>query len=222
MVDMASTMLPLSPDDLLSTTRAVRKRLDLSRPVERETISECLAVAQQAPSGSNAQRWHFVVVLDSSRKAAIAELYRRSWAAYVNEPVGAGNLRFGDQERQSTQERVVASASYLAEHFHEVPAQVIPCISGRLEGAPAHRVSSAYASIVPAAWSFQLAARARGLGTCFTTLHLRYEEEAAAVLGIPHAEVTQAGLIVVAHSKGTDFRPAQRDPLERMVHWDRW
>ena len=216
------TILSLTPDELLSTTRAVRKHLDLHRPVERALLEECLALAQQAPSGSNRQGWHFVVVTDPATKAGLAELYRQGMEVYRTLPIAAANLEFDDPGRTALQQRIAGSAEHLAAHLHEVPVHVVPCIEGRLEGGPTVMVASAYGSIVPAVWSFMLAARARGLGTCWTTLHLFHEEEAAKLLGIPFAEVTQVALVPVAHTTRTTFKPAPREPLERMVHWERW
>ena len=214
--------LPLSPDELLTTTRAVRRRLDFTRPVERAVIEECLTIAQQAPTGSNRQRWHFVVVTDPAKRAALAELYRRAWDVYLTMPTAAPNLRFDDPGRDAVQQRVASSAQYLADHLQDVPVHVIPCITGRTDGQPVRGQAGAWGSILPATWSFMLAARARGLGTAWTTLHLMFEEEAAKLLGIPYAEFMQAALIPVAYTKGTDFKPAPREPLDRVVHWDAW
>jgi nitroreductase len=214
--------LPLTPDELLTTTRSVRKRLDLTRPVERSLIEECLAIAQHAPTGSNWQNWHFVVVTDPAKRAALAELYRRAVEIYVTLPVAAPNLPFEDPARKAIQLRVTDSLMHLTEHLHEVPVMVIPCFGVRTDGAPIGLQAAWWGSIMPAAWSFMLAARARGLGTCLTTLHLFFEEEAAKVLGIPHAEIMQAALIPVAHTKGTTFRPAPRDPVGPKTHWDGW
>ena len=204
--------LDLSPDELLSTTRAVRKRLDLERPVEREVLEECLALAQQAPTASYSQNWHFVVVTDAAKRAALGELWRSVAYPYLERggPRAGQIARIGD------------AVVHLAEHIHEVPVHVIPCVQGRYEGKPNPLVASMYGSIVPAAWSFMLAARSRGLGTVWTTFHLMHEERAAEILGIPYAEVTQVALIPVAYTKGTDFKPGRRKPLETMVHWDRW
>ncbi len=217
-----SPVLPLSPDELLSTTRAVRKRLDLERPVSREVIEECIALALQAPSGSNAQGWHFVVVSDADKKVAIADLYRRAFADYLGQPYAIGNIRTGEAARDATQVRSGDSAQYLADEFHRVPAMVIGCISGRTEGRPSSSAAAMIGSITPAMWSFMLAARSRGIGTAWTTLHLTYEREAAEVLGIPYDSVQQVCLTPVAYTLGTDFRPAHREPIDRVVHWDTW
>jgi nitroreductase len=219
------TTLPLLPDELLTTTRAVRKRLDFTRPVERATIEECIAIAQQAPTGSNAQGWAFVVVTDPEKRRAVAELYRRSWDIYlasIISSLSASGVPPMDGARRRVQERVYDSATYLAAHMHEVPVLVIPCIQGRTDSASAMGQAGTWGSILPATWSFMLAARARGLGTAWTTLHLRYEEEAAAVLGIPFAKVMQAALIPVAYTRGTEFHAAPREPVSTVLHWEAW
>ncbi len=207
--------LLLSPDELLTTTRCVRRHLDLTRPVERGVVEECLAIAQQAPSASNQQRWHFVVVSEAAQRVALAELFRRGWERY----------RAGTQSSpppDAAVARMRASVEHLAAHLHDVPIHVIPCVSGRPEGKGLAAQAALWSSILPATWSFMLAARARGLGTCLTTFHLMFEEDAAEILGIPYASVTQAALIPVAYATRTDFHPAARQPLESIVHWDSW
>lgn len=209
--------LPLTPDELLSTTRAVRKRLDLERPVEREVLEECIRLAQQAPSGVNKQDWHFVVVTDPAKRAALGELYRRFGVQYLK-----GGAPAGDDPRAGEKARMRSSAEYLVDVIQDVPVHVVPCVERRVEGMPFMAQASTWGSILPAVWSFMLAARSRGLGTCWTTFHLAYEEEAAAILGIPYATVMQTALIPVAYTKGTDFQPGPRLPLEDAVHWDAW
>ncbi len=218
------SLLELTPDQLLATTRAVRKRLDFSRPVEPELIRECIELAIQAPTGGNSQRWHFVIVTDGEKRKAIADLYRKSWTAAYGTPSreSAQSARIQDSEQARTQERVRSSSEYLAEHFHEAPVYVIPCLKGRFEGQPSNVQAGAWGSILPAVWSFMLAARARGLGTAWTTLHLTYEQDAAAVLDIPYSEVTQTSLIPVAYTLGTDFKPGPRKPLDDILHWNEW
>lgn len=216
--------LNLTPDELLSTTRSVRRRLDFDRPVEMSLIKECLELAQQAPSGSNAQGWHFVIVTDPEKKARLADIYRKAWDIY-SRPF---RNRIAPPEKAvanlPTGERVATSAAYLAENLHRVPVMLIPCVDGRTDDANPStlRQASLYGSILPAVWSFMLAARARGLGTCWTTLHLMYEQEAAAVLGIPYERVTQTALIPVAYTKGQNFKPAERKPLETVLHLEGW
>ncbi len=213
-------LLELTPDEVLKTTRSVRKRLDFSRPVESEVLQECLEIAQQAPTGGNSQGWHFVVVTDAEKRQALGDIYRRGWAVYRGSRVGTP--RFDDSPRGRTLRRVVDSSEYLAEHIHEAPALVIPCVRGRLEGKTSVEQAGTWGSIIPAAWSFMLAARARGLGTTWTTVHLFFEQDAAEALGIPYAKFTQAALIPVAYTKGTDFSPASREALDTVVHWNQW
>lgn len=204
------TVLPLAPDELLTTTRSVRKRLDLARPVPMELVRECLEVALQAPSGGNRQGWHWVVVTDPDQRAGIADHYRRSYAAYRDaQEAGAG-----------ARARMRDSADHLAEHMHEVPVLVIACIEASAE-LPAENQAGLWGSLLPAAWSYQLAARARGLGTAWTTLHLRYEREVGELLGIP-AHVRQGVLLPTAYYTGTTFRPGTREPLDEVLHVDRW
>ena len=212
------TVLPLPPDELLTTTRSVRKRLDLTRPVPLDLVRECLEVALQAPTGSNAQGWHWVVVTDPERRAAIGDYYGRSFARYRGSPGYA--TRTADEARGAVQARVASSAEYLAERMGEVPVHVIACIEAA-EELPSGNQAGLWGSLLPAAWSYQLAARARGLGTAWTSLHLRYEREIAELLGIPpHAR--QGVLIPTAYYTGGTFRPAPREPLERVLHVDRW
>lgn len=220
---MAHPQLELSSDELLSTTRAVRKRLDLERPVPKSVIDECLELAFQAPSGSNAQGWHFVVVTDAEKRRKLGELYARAFEGYAAMPQSAANVHGDDPTMAATQERVMSSASYLAEVLDRVPVHVIPCVAGRVESVPlVIAQASIYGSILPAAWSFMLAARARGLGTCWTTLHLMHEQEAAELLGIPFDEITQCALIPMAYTRGTDFKPGPRKAMDDVVHFDRW
>jgi nitroreductase len=208
-------VLELTPDELLSTTRAVRKRLDLERPVEREVLEDCLRLAQQAPTGSYRQDWHFVVVTDPALRGGLAELWRQGCEKYlanVGDPTAVPGM-IG---------RVLGGVFHLRDHLHEVPVHVLPCIEGRTDGKGVFAQASRWGSIMPAAWSLMLAARSRGLGTCWTTFHLFREQEAAELLGIPFDEVMQAALIPVAYTIGTEFKPGVRAPLESFVHWDGW
>ena len=218
--------LNLTPDELLTTTRSVRKRLDFSRPVEREVIAECLEVAMQAPTGGNRQGWQWVVVTEPEKRKALADLYRRGWDEYLklpfNQPEAVTKAFANNPEKLQTQMRVASSSQYLADHMQDVPVLVVPCIRGRLEGLAVNEAAGMWGSILPAVWNFMLAARARGLGSAWTTIHLAYEREAAAALGIPFEKVTQAAMIPVAYTLGTDFKPGPREPLERVVHWDQW
>ncbi|MFJ2031145.1 nitroreductase family protein [Streptosporangium sp. NPDC087985] len=211
----------MTPDELLTTTRSVRKRLDLDRPVSRELIEECLTLALQAPSGSNRQTWQWLVVTDSAQRAAVGAVYKRACDAYLESAGAAGRLFADDPRRSPVQQRVHDSVAHLADHMGQVPVLVIPCLrvgSGRL---PEGNQAGLWGSVLPAAWSFMLAARSRGLGTAWTTLHLAYEKEVADILSLPE-DVFQAALIPVAYYTGDGFRPAPREPLASVLHYDRW
>ncbi|NNL87260.1 MAG: nitroreductase family protein [Myxococcales bacterium] len=207
-----------SVDHVLRTTRSVRKRLDFSRPVPRPILEECLEIALQAPTGGNRQEWQFVFVEDAEKRRALADLYREVFAGYVQQP--RAHYDEGDP-RAAALPRVMDSASYLAEHFDKAPVFFIPCFEGRIEKESAARQASTYGSILPAVWSFMLAARARGIGAAWTTLHLFKEREAAEILGIPET-VTQAALLPLAYFSGDDFQPAPRVPGRELTHWDHW
>jgi nitroreductase len=215
-------VLDLGPDDLLSTTRSVRKRLDLTRPVDPALVRECLELAVQAPTGGNAQSWGFIVVTDPDVRARLGELYRQGFELmYGDREAALSRMPETDPDHVATTRRVISSAAHLAEHMGEVPVQVIPCVRGRTEGMPVVMQASQWGSLLPAVWSFMLAARARGLGTCWTTLHLVHEAEANELLGLPE-DVMQGALIPVAHTVGTDFKPAPRRDLDLFIHHDRW
>lgn len=215
-----SELLPLDPDQLLSTTRSVRKRLDFERAVPLEVVRECLEVAMQAPSGSNQQGWHWIVLTDPDKRRAVAEHYATSFAAYRDSPGYAANHSSGDADRAATQGRVASSAEFLAEHMAEAPVLVIGALTASKD-LPAANQAGLWGSLLPAAWSLQLALRARGLGSAWTTLHLRYETEIAQLLGIPD-DVRQGVLLPVAYTKGTDFKPAPRQPLDDVLHVNGW
>jgi nitroreductase len=200
-------------DELLSTTRSVRKRLDLTRPVSREVILECIRLAMQAPTASNAQDWRWLVITDADKRAAIAQIYKS---------IGADYLAFAAKDASDPQtQRVYASALSLTDTLAQVPVHVIPCLDNRIDNSNLLVAASAWASIIPAGWSFLLALRSRGLGSVWTTMHLAKEQEVAEVLGIPPT-VTQAALFPVAYTIGTDFRPASRPPAETITYWDSW
>ncbi|MFD6161589.1 nitroreductase family protein [Nocardia sp. NPDC060256] len=198
--------------ELLTTTRSFRRRLDLTRPVERRDLLECLDIAVQAPSGSNRQPWRFLIVQDGETKQQIAEYYRKGFAANLS-----GRTPRPDQLGD------LASGRYLAEHLAEVPALVLVCSLGRLpEPASPLRLASFYGSIYPAVWNFMLALRERGLGSCLTTAHLAYEREVADLLGIPFDEVTQLAMLPVAHLLPGGDGPGRRTPAAEVTRWDRW
>jgi nitroreductase len=216
-------MIGLSIDEVLSTTRAVRKRLDLARPVEANVLRECLALAVQAPTPGGLQSWHFVVVTDPSQRQALAALYRRGAQASGQEEMLRQLIANAANDTEAARLSAMADVPrYFNEHLHEVPVHVIPCIEGRPDNLSAVEQASHWAGILPATWSFMLAARSRGLGTVLTTLHLAFEREAADILGIPYTQVMQVGLIPVAYTVGTTFKPAARKPLDSVLHWDRW
>jgi len=219
----ASTgLLDLSADELLNTTRGVRLRLDFERPVPRELLVECVRTALQAPSGSNRWLMHFVIVTDTEQRAALGEIYRSAYDQYRAIPTYIGNIDKGDPGRNANQQRTARSADYLAENMHRAPALVVACAKGRAESGPPIAKTTLLGSVMPGMWSFMLAARLRGLGTNWTTVHLFQEEAVAWVLGIPNDEVTMAAISPVAFTKGTDFKRAMRPEPEEAVHWDRW
>lgn len=210
--------LNLSADDVLTTTRSVRKRLDFDRPVEREIVTECLDIALQAPTGSNRQGWQWVFVEDPDTKRALRDIYAANFAAYAKMPRPS---YADDDPRAGRIDKVVDSATYLAEHFHRAPILLVPCLEGKPD--PEHGAGF-WGSLLPAVWSFMLALRERGLGSAWTTLHLPNggEARAAELLGIPHDRYSQAGLFPIAYTIGTDFKPASRLPAEAVSHWDAW
>ncbi|WP_433290912.1 nitroreductase family protein [Pseudonocardia sp. CA-142604] len=212
--------LPLSPDELLSSTRSVRKRLDLDRPVPIELVRECVDIAVQAPTGGNRQSWHWMVVTDPGLRAEIGKYYQQAFDRYRNSPTYGGDVSQHSDERRAVQARVTSSAEYLAERMGDVPVHVIACIEAG-EELPASNQAGLWGSLLPAAWSFQLAARARGLGSAWTTLHLRYEKEISELLGIP-PNVRQGVLLPTAYYTGDTFKPATREPLDTVLHMDRW
>lgn len=214
--------LNLSVDEVLTTTRAVRKRLDLRRAVPRAVLLECLELALQAPTGSNSQLWHWVFVEDAGKKKALSELYRQAAEPYID---AIPESPYGDA-RDGRMPQIVSSGRYLYEHVHEVPVLLIPCLEGRPDNAEHLWGSTAtfWGCLLPAVWSFMLALRSRGLGSVWTTFHLAGEGEkrAAEILGIPHEKYSQAGLFPVAYTTGVNFRPAQRIPADQVTHWDSW
>ena len=205
-------------DKLLTTTRAVRKRLDLSRPVPDQVIRDCLELTLQAPTGSNKQGWRWIAVTDAAKRAALADIYREGAGTYLTE-----SQKKAESAGKAQDGRVYSSAQYLADNLQDVPVHVIPCIRvDHLPPNPPQRVwAGLMGSIMPAVWSFQLALRSRGLGSTLTTLHLSNGEKAAELLGIPEG-IMQVGLLPVAYTIGDDFKPAKRPPLDDVLHWNTW
>lgn len=218
-------------DKLLTTTRSIRRRLDLSRPVSPELIEECLEVAVQSPSATNTQKWRFMVIRDADKRAGIARLYKQAFESYWEQaddttygttgPVSTPEGARGKPPPYNSLQRMIDSAVYLVDHLHEVPVHVLFCIEDQVRDVPLFDQATAYGSILPAAWSFMLAARARGLGCCWTTVHLKHADEAAKLLDIPDT-VTQGVLLPVAYYTGTDFKAARRIPATELTHWDAW
>ncbi len=224
---MPHEQLGLTNDELLSTTRAVRKRLDFDRPVSTDVIKECMEMAVQAPSGSNAQGWQFVFVTDEAKRKKIGDIYRQAFSIYRDMPVAIHKLHMdsSDSNLTESQTRSASSADYLAENMGKAPVLFIPCIAGRTDneaGQSALAQTGTLGSVIPAAWSFMLAARARGIGTAWTTLHLMQEKEVADIIGIPFEDYMQVALIPMAYTKGTNFKPAYRPPVESVMHINEW
>ena len=215
--DTAPAPLPLSVDEVLTTTRAVRQRLDFDRPVSRSLVEECLRLAFQAPNGSNVQDWGWVLVDDPDVRAKLADIYRKGLQDHLNRD------RSGEApDTRPSDERMSKSVQYLVANMQRVPVLIVPTVARRYGGTTTFQQASRWGSILPAVWSFHLALRSRGLGSAWTTLHLYREEEAAELLGIPHDEQTQAGLFPVAYTLGTDFHAADRSRSEQRIGWNRW
>ena len=199
-------------DRLLTTTRAVRQRLDLDRPVSDQILSDCIALAEQAPSGGNITSRRWIVIKDSQTKSKLAELYRAAGGSAVIE-------RAKRQEAAGLAgSRVSKSASYLAQNMERVPALVLLTIMGRHDGSGRPGL---FDSVIQAGWSFCLALRARGLGSAWTTMHLGKSDDIAQLLGIPD-EITQIVLLPVAWTKGDEFQLASRRPVSEITWVDNW
>jgi nitroreductase len=203
-------------DEALTTTRAVRRKLDLTRPVPDSVITECLRLAIQAPTPGNSQGWRWLVIRDQAVKSELGTLFREVGEEYMRRTLEP----LGDYVNEPQVARNVASGRHLLDVIDQVPVFVIPCLLGRPQGGNA-LLSAFYGGIFPAVWAFQLALRSRGLGSTLTSYHLQREEEAARILGIP-ADVTQVGLLPVAYTTSTSFKPAPRVPVEEITYFDRW
>jgi nitroreductase len=212
-MDLAAT------DRLLCTTRSVRKRLDLDRAVEPELIDRCIEISLQAPTGSNTQGWRVMVVTDPTKRRVIADAYRDGFKIY--QELGLAPTYEAGDLRSKQREKILSSSTYLVENLHRVPVHVIYSVEGRVEEMGQVAQASIYGSVLPAAWSFMLAARARGLGSAWTTIHLFHEKQVAEALGIPES-ITQAVLLPVAYYKGDDFKPAKRLPARELTYWNTW
>ena len=216
-------LIDLTPDELLKTTRSVRKRLDLTKPVPMAIIEECMDLALQAPTSTYGENWRFMIVTDPDKKRAIANWYKKGHELFI---IRKNLLQGESKDVSSPENRVLSSINYLAENLQDIPALMVPCILGRLDSEDvAYNVqyqATMYASIIPAVWNFMLAARARGLGTCWTTLHLPFEQEVGSILGIPVQDVTQIAMIPIAYTLGTKFKSASRRPLHEVMRLNKW
>jgi nitroreductase len=199
-------------DHVLATTRAVRRRLDFSRPVGNQVLLDCIDLAEQAPTGGNQGSRRWIIVRDQAVKDEIGELYRRTAVPFMAPIVE--RLQGTDHP----QERVLVSSLYLAEHLAEVPAIVIPTIIGRYDGSGRPGL---FDSVIQAAWSFCLALRARGLGTTWVTAALQDEAKVKEILGIPDT-MTEIVVLPVGWTRGTDFRRAPRRPARTITYFDRF
>jgi nitroreductase len=216
--------LGLTADQGLTTTRAVRRRLDLTRPVPRELIQEAVKIATQAPTGRNQQQWDFVFVDDPATKAEMANLWRAGLSA--GNPWEHHGLPIPTRGSFASAEwgRIRASLGSLIGQLQEVPVLMIPVVrvATRTELSTVHGQANTWGSVLPATWSFMLAARERGLGTCWTIGHLAYEREMADLLALPFETTVQVALTPVAYTVGTDFKPGPRVDDANFTHWNRW
>lgn len=211
----------MTVEKLLTTTRSVRKRLDLTRPVPLEVVERCLEIAIQAPTGSNMQGWKFMLITDAEKRQKIGEYYSKSFQLYAAESAKATPARPKDDPRSERMMKVVSSAVYLSQKFGQVPLHILALLEGRVEKTDVLTQASFYGSILPAAWSLMLALRAEGIGSAWTTLHLRYEQEISELLKIP-PNYTQAVLLPAAYFSGEDFQPAKRVPVRELTYLDSW
>jgi nitroreductase len=209
----------LSNDDLLSTTRVVRRRLDLTRRIPRALVEECLALAVHAPTASNRQEWHWVFVDDPDQVARLAECYRR--APTDTSPLPAGEW-LDRETNTASNANLRTSHDFLADNLHRVPLVLVPCHLGRVDEAPVARQAALWGSLYPAVWNLLLALRTRGLVAAWTTSHLTDERSAASILSIPYERYTQGGMFPIAYPLGSDFTRAARRPVSEIVHWNTW
>ena len=215
--------LDLSPRELLTTTRTVRKRLDLTKPVARDDVEECVRIGWQAPNGSNQQMYNWVLVDDPATRVEMARIYREGMDFHI--AMSAQAREEGTAQPYAVDDRqdlIGASVFHLREHLHEVPVLLVPTIDGRMESQSIFDQAGRWGSVLPAVWNFMLALRAKGMGSAWTTIHLHKERDMAELLGIPYDEVTQAGLFPVAYTIGTDFHAASRAHSEKTIHWNGW
>jgi nitroreductase len=220
----ANQTLGLSADEVLTTTRAVRKRLDLTRPVPRELIQEAVKIATQAPTGRNQQQWDFIFIDDPETKAKAADIWRAGLMAGAPDEHSSAPMPTRMSFASSEWARIRGSLGHLFQHLHEVPVLMIPVVrvARRAEMNSTRGQAHNWGSVIPATWSFMLAARERGLGTAWTVAHLTYEREMADLLGIPFDNTVQVALTPIAYTIGTDFKPAPRADDTSFSHWNHW
>ncbi len=205
---------PGTLDWVLTTTRTVRRRLDLTRTVDLDVVLECLDLALQAPTGGDRQRWRWIVVTDATTKSGIQRIYHAALteASGGRRPTAAAG----------SDGRMLDGAWHLATHLDQVPVIIVACITGRLTPDSTQAQAAAlYGSIYPAVWSLQLALRSRELVSAMTTVHIERHRSMAELLGIPD-HVTQAALVPVAHLMGDDLQPARRRPVREVAFLDHW
>ncbi|MFN3339407.1 MAG: nitroreductase family protein [Dietzia sp.] len=214
---------PLGGHELITTTRAVRRRLDLEREVDPRLLEECVADSLQAPQGSNLLRTEFLVVCDPDRIDRLGRIYRGEFDSFYRaSEVGLFNRVDSDPRHAAQSRRTRDSAEHLAAVMSRVPVLVIPCLTPRLDEGDVLAAKHRLATVYPTVWNFMLAARLRGLGTCWTGMTLGREDEVAEIVGIDPTRVEQVCMIPVAHYAGTAFRSAWRPPAEEFIHWDSW
>jgi len=207
--------LNLTVDEVLSTTRSVRKRLDMSKPVPRQVIEECLELALQAPNGSNRNDWRWVVVDDKEKIAKLGNIYRATMAD-INR---AYRMDVGIDPHHSA---LMSSVAALVDSIDRAPAMVVPLMMGRAEGKSAMEQAAMWGSVIQAVWSLFLALRERGIGAAWTTITLQREREVADLLSIPFDQYTQVGLFPIAYTIGTDFKKAWRKPLSEVLTYNQF
>ena len=205
-----------SLDYFLTTTKQVRRRLDLTQQVPTDVVLECIDLASRAPIGGNLERNRWLLVDDPETRSALADLYARFGRGYLE----AGQKQIESMGNDPTAARVVESSMYLLEHLHEVPLMIIPIKLDR-PGTTTFEQATYWGSVTPGVWSLQLALRARGIGSAWTTLHLQHEEDAAELLGLP-ASVTQIALLPTAYFTGDGFHPARRRRAQEITYYNRW
>jgi len=199
----------MSLSEAIYNCRAMR-RLKFDE-VPEPLLLQLIDAANQAPSGSNAQRARWVVVRDAQLKYKLAELNRRHAEPYI------------EPQRQNPaddkQKRMLDAVVWQMEHLHEIPALIVGCIDygERVEGSDVYRQAG---SLWPGVQNLLLTARALGLGAAPTTLALRDQDAVRSVLHLPERFAALC-LIPVGYPMGK-FGPVARRPLQEIMRFDRW